>query len=406
MEKHLDKISKYGFYLALFIELTIVIVEKSEYTIQYEGLWFRLTFVLFGISLAAGMAVRFFREGIQAIRNRNNLKEWVWLAVFGIIGVISYRATARNEILRFVIFIWACRGKDMKKVLKFTFWYTAFGCLVITLLSLLGIYGEVAVTQVYRTEVAWVEGVAETRYCFGMGHPNAFHCMMLVITWLGLYCYDEKIKWYGYLLIGIAHIIVYLFTDSRTGLLMSICSLALIVLLHYVKPLQESKWVYFLGIAFVIFAVAFSVFMAKYSVHHPLLAKIDGFLSHRILNLYYDTVHHEGMLNTWSLWSVPRNTAFFDLGIIRVFYWFGIIPGIAYFLAQCRLIWCGFKEKDYMLLALMVSISAYTIFEAHFVSDYLGRNYIFFFIGLYLIKMLGADKEKRTGDFNDISATD
>ncbi len=380
MEKYLNKISHYSFWLALFIELTIVVVEKSEYIIQYEGLWFRLTFVLFGISL---------------ITTRHSLKEWAALCFFVLIGGISYSVTGKNEILRFVVFIWACLGKEMKKVLKFTFWYTALGCAVIMLLSITGIYGEVFQTAVYRTQEAFTPGEMETRYCFGMGHPNAFHCMMLAITWLGIYCYHEKIKWYGYGLIGIAHIIVYLFTDSRTGLLMSAGSLFLILFLRYVKPLQKSRWVYALGIGGILGAVAFSVFMAKYSVAHPFLAKIDVFLSQRILNLYYNTTNHEGMLNTWYLWSAPQNSHFFDLGIVKIFYWYGIIPGVLYFLAQCRLIWCGWKKKDYMLLAVLVSITIYSIFEAHYVSDYLGRNYIFFFIGLYLTDMLGEKREDK-----------
>ena len=378
-KKYIDMISRYSFYLALFIELTIVIVEKSEYIIQYEGWWFRITFLLFGLSL---------------ITTKRELRQWIWLAVFGVIGLISYRATGRNEILRWVVFVWTCYGKDMKKVLKFTFWYTATGCAVIALLSILGIYGEIAHTTVYRTEVAWTPGIEETRYCFGMGHPNSFHCMMLVITWLGLYCYHEKIKWYGYILIGAAHIAVYLFTDSRTGLLMSVGFLGLVVLFKYIRKLQEFKLSYIVGIMTILAVVIFSCFMAKYSIFHPVLEKIDVILSHRILNLYYDTVNHEGMLNTWSLWSAVGNSYYFDLGIVRFFYWYGIIPGIIYFLAQCRLVWCGYKEKDYMLAVIMMVISIYSVFEAHFISDYMGRNYILFFFGMYLAQMLGCKCEE------------
>ena len=377
IQKYMALISKYSFALGLFIELTIVIVEKSEYIIQYEGWWFRITFLLFGLSL---------------ITTKRDIKQWIWFGIFAVIGVISYRATGRNEILRWIVFIWACYGKDMKKVLKFTFWYTAVGCAVIAILSLLGIYGEVLQTTVYRTEVAWTPGIEETRYCFGMGHPNAFHCMMLVITWLGLYCYHEKIKWYGYVLIGMAHIIVYLFTDSRTGLLISVFSLGLAVIFRYIKVLRNMKISYVLGIGVIVAATIFSVFMAKYSVLHPLLEKIDVILSHRILNLYYGTVNREGMLNTWSLWSAERNNYYFDLGIVRFFYWYGIIPGIIYFLAQCRLMWCGYKHKDYMLLAMVVVIAIYSVFEAHFISDYMGRNYILFFFGMYLSDMMGEKK--------------
>ena len=378
LQKWIDAIAKYSFLLGLFVELTIVLLDKSAYIIQYEGMWFRFTFLLFGLSL---------------ITTRRGVNQWIWFGLFTVIGFISYRTTGRNELLRWVVFIWACQGKDMKKVLKFTFWYTTVGCVVIALLSVLGIYGEVAHTTIYRMEEAWVSGVEETRYCFGMGHPNAFHCMMLVITWLGMYCFFEKIKWYGYLLIGIAHVGIYLFTDSRTGLLMSVCSIGIALFLHFDKKIKYTKVPYILGMLVIIGAVVFSVFMAKYSVMNPILSKIDTILSNRILNLYYGTVNHEGMLHTWSLWSTGRNNYFFDLGIVRFFYWFGIIPGIIYFAAQCRLLWCGYRRKDYMLLALVVVITIYSIFEAHFVSDYIGRNYILLFFGMYLSDMLGMKKE-------------
>lgn len=377
-KKYLDLISNCSFYLGLLIELTIVLLDKSEYIIQLEGQWFRLTFVLFGISMITG---------------KHNLKSWVCFVIMSFMGVISYFHTGRNEILRAVVMIWACQGKDMKKALKFSFWYTAAGCGVIFLLSVFGIYGKVFLETVYRSDVAWTVGEVEKRYCFGMGHPNAFHCMMLAITWLGIYCYHEKIKWYGYTFLGGLHIIIYFFTGSRTGLLMSVGSLALIVMLHYCKYLQEWKWSYILGILVIVATVAFSVFMAKYSVHHPWLKQLDGVLSGRITNLYYDTTNHEGMLNTWSLWSVVRNQHFFDLGTIRMFYWFGIIPAAVYFAAQCRLLWCGFKKKDYMLLAMVVSIAAYTVFEAHFISDYMGRNYILLWFGMYLSQMIGVKQD-------------
>ena len=378
--QYLDVISRYSFYLGVFIELTIVILEKSEYIIQYEGLWFRLTFVLFGISM---------------ITTKHSIRQWSCFLAAALLGCNSYLHTGRNEILRAVVFIWACYGKDMKKVLKFTFWYTLAGCVVIFLLSVLGIYGNIAQTAVYRAEEAWTIGVEETRFCFGMGHPNSFHCMVLVLTWIGIYCYHEKIKWYGYLVIGILHIVLYSFTVSRTGLLMSVGSLLIFVIINYWKKIQGQKWPYLLGIIVVIGMVGFSVFMAKYSVHHPLLKQLDSVLSGRITNLYYDSINHEGMLNTWSLWSVERNNKYFDLGIIRMFYWYGIVPAVVYFAAQCRLIWCGFKRKDFMLLAMVVIITIYSVFEAHFISDYMGRNYILFFFGMYLADMLGEKNESK-----------
>ena len=54
-----------------------------------------------------------------------------------------------------------------------------------------------------------------------------------------------------------------------------------------------------------------------------------------------------------------------------------------------------------MLLATVVVITIYSVFEAHFVSDYMGRNYILFFFGMYLSQMLG---ERKKRDYNLKSA--
>lgn len=381
-KQYLELISKSSFYLALFIELTIVLLDKSNYIIQYEGMWFRVTFVLFGLSM---------------ITSKHSLRSWLCFVLMSLMGVSSYFHTGRNEILRAVVMIWACEGKDVKKAMKFAFWYTAAGCAVIALLSAFGIYGEMAQTAVYRAEMNGFNAIEETRYCFGMGHPNAFHCMMLAITWIGVYCYYEKIKWYGYMIIGILHFILYFLTDSRTGLLMSIGSLAIIVALQYLKKIQERKTTYIVGILGIVGCVIVSVMFAVYSINLPIFAKIDGVLSGRIFALM-DSNNYDGMIQTWSLWSNPLNDNFFDLGIVRFFYWFGIIPGIIYFGAQCRLIWCGYKEKDYMLLAMIVLITIYSVFEAHFISDYLGRNYILLWFGMYLSQMLGV---KQTGQLEE-----
>ncbi len=240
----LHKISQVTFSLALFIELTIVLVEKSEYIIQYEGVWFRLTFLLFGVSL---------------ITTKHHVKEWIALFIFGIIGVVSYKITGRNEILRWIIFIWACQGKDMKKVLKLTFWYTLAGCVIIMFLSVTGIYGAVFQEAVYRTEFAWTPGILEKRFTFGMGHPNAFHCMMLVITWLGIYCYFNKIRWYSYLLISVGHMVIFYFTDSKTGIIMSVITMIVVLITLRVR---RSEYLYVGAMVIILGAVGLSIFMA------------------------------------------------------------------------------------------------------------------------------------------------
>ena len=87
-QMYMDIVSKAAFALALWIELTIVILEKSEYIIQQEGWWFRITFLLFGLSL---------------ITTKRDLKQWIWFGIFAVIGFISYKSTGRNEFLEAIL---------------------------------------------------------------------------------------------------------------------------------------------------------------------------------------------------------------------------------------------------------------------------------------------------------------
>lgn len=374
----LEWISKCTFALGLFIELTLVILDKSEYIIQYEGQWFRLTFVLFGISL---------------ITTKHSMKEWIGLFFFLIVGFVSYRHTGRNEIIRFVTFIWACQGKDMQRVLKLSFWYTAMGCMGIALLSITGIFGAISQTDVFRVE-------EEVRYCFGMGHPNSFHCMFFALSVLGIYCYYSKIHIKGYIILTLAHLLVYYFTNSRTGLIVSLFSVALAMVLQSCKALQKGRCIYYIGMIVFLCCVGFSIFCAKYSVMNPLLSRLDRILTGRIIGLM-DSNNWEGMLHTWSLWSVKRNNYYFDMGIVRIFYWYGIIPGMIYILVQLQLLWTAMKKSDYMLLTVIISITVYSVIEAHFVSPFLGRNYILFFFGLYLANLLGEKADIKSRYWNE-----
>ena len=65
MEKGFKKAGEACFWAALFIELVIVVIEKSAYTNPYESLVFRLTFLLFCIKIlstkyARRMACNYF----------------------------------------------------------------------------------------------------------------------------------------------------------------------------------------------------------------------------------------------------------------------------------------------------------------------------------------------------------
>lgn len=372
------------FYTGVIIEVLLVLIDKSAYTNPIEGQIFRLTFLLFLVKVCL---------------TKYSVREYAIFSFFLVIGALSYFVTGRNEIVRAVMFVAACKDVDMVKCLKLVFWMTLAGCLVIILLSLTGTLGTLYLTQDYG------RGSAETRYVLGMGHPNALQCMVCVLTLLGLYLYHQKRKWHFYAVIFLINGCFFLLTGSKTGFLVSFCG----ILLFFVSSRIRSRRL--IGIFNVgnmgVFAgsIFISVMSAKdamclwhYYWEGAMNGKIrfylflDILLTGRLHSLI-ETDNHEGIMKTWRLFSRPENNYYFDMGWVRLFYWYGIIPAI---LAIAVLI--GFMiyfakkgRTDEIIFFTMFAL--YTVVEAHIVSVYLARNYLLFLIGMYCFLLLEKPRE-------------
>ncbi|MDO4305156.1 MAG: hypothetical protein Q4D94_14730 [Bacillota bacterium] len=235
----LSQIAYWCFYAAVIIEVGIVIIDKSNYTNPIEGRLFQLTFLLFLVKVCL---------------TGYTWKEYLCIFLFGVLGAVSYFVTGRNEIVRLVMFIAACKDIDMKKCLKLVFWMTLTGCLVIIGLSVTGIYGGISLTQDYG------RGAVETRYTLGMGHPNALQCMVWAMTVLGMYLYGVRMKWWHYLLILAVNIFFFGLTDSRTSLLATIYAIALVFIVTRSSNTWLKKIISWMCIISSACRIGFSIF--------------------------------------------------------------------------------------------------------------------------------------------------
>lgn len=348
------------FYIAILIEVMIVILDKSAYIIQYESYWFRLTFALFVI---------------KACFNKYTPKQWIGFWGAGVIAVISYKVTGRNEMLRIIALIAACKDMEPQRLLKTVFWTTLAGCIVLVVLSLTGVMGTVAITSEFRVDVV------QTRYCFGMGHPNAFHCMVWALMTLGCYIYKDKLKLWHYLVLFAGNIIVFIFTDSRTAVLVTALVIILFAIAYRFRTLADSKWVYIGGIIMIIASVFGTIILCESLEYSALVQKINEKLSLRILAV---EIAENAMPTEWVAFGLPENTGYFDMGIARLFYWYGWIPALSYVVMNIHLVIVAYKKKDAALAILVTTFMIYTVIEAHLISDYMLRNYLFVLYGLAL----------------------
>ena len=382
------------FYAGLTIELLIVIVDKSNYTNPVEGQLFRITFLLFALKL---------------LLTDYTKKEWCVIILLEAVAFLSYRITGANDLIRVVTFVAACKNIPLMQMLKYTFYVTLTGCMAIILLAVTGIYGAVSLTQAYGHEslestlYIGMEAAQETRYTLGMGHPNALACMFLMLVVLGVYIWFPKMKWYIYLFIMLLNVGVYVLTESKTGLLIATIYLVGACALTYCRFLREKAFIYVCGLLVLIFCLGFSLDAAvcaqrvrdvqwnEFFYWNPMdnahiiaLGRIDRFLSGRIVSLT-DSWDNEGMVQTWSAFSEPDNmNYYFDMGWIKLFYRYGIVPGTLYIVALLVLLWKLYKRKDACGLLLFVTLALYTVIEAHLISVYIGRNFLLMMLGYYL----------------------
>lgn len=356
------------FWLGLFIELLVVIIDKSAWTNPLEGQLFRLTFLLFLMKIAL---------------TKYSTKEWVCILLSGAVMFLSYRMNERDEAVRVIAFIAACKGMDLQKVMKVVFWVTFAGCAVLILLSVTGIYGPITVTADFGRGGRG-EKLFETRYVLGMGHPNALNCMLWLVGVLGVYSYANVLKWYHFAAYMVIGGIVYILTDSKTGLIVWALFTLLVCIMRYSKKCRESKKIYLLGavivLGCVVFAMAGSHVENTYDTPDSLMHKIDRLLNGRYQSCY---AVEAARLENWRLFASPENTEYFDAGFVRLFYWYGIVPGILYIGMHFYLLYQSWRKKDDVLFAMLVTFAVFNLMEAHFISVYLLRNYLFVLMGYY-----------------------
>lgn len=374
MEKSfITRLRDIALYAALTIELLLMVYERSVLPLSSPKQIFRISFVFSVIAL---------------VLTKYSLKQWIFIVIALAVSVAGYKITGNNDLLRFSVFVIACKDANLKAMLKYIFVMTLSGAILIAAFAVTGFAGDVKLIEDFGRDVG-----NEVRYTFGFGHPNTLMSVVFSIEVLLVYLISgmKRAKRNGILIaLLFINVVLYFLTGSRTGVALSVFTVVLAFLVFETRFLKESGFLYGFG-AFVIFAcVAFSVWAAKISKYarkkkYPFYYKLDRILTGRIQSLYYDTKPHKGSLKTWTLFGDEfSGNAFFDMGWVRLFYWYGIIPAILILLIILFFIYRLYLKRDYATMIMVISISVFTLVEASFVSSFIGRNYLLPALGVYL----------------------
>ncbi len=362
------------FYAALTIELVLMLVEKSELIFTLESYVFRVTFLL---------------TLLAVVIMRHDKREWIVIAAILIFTFICYELSGKNDLLRLATFLMAARDIDLKKAMKYTFYVCLVGFLAIALLSVTGILGQVYMVADYGRSSG-----EEIRYVFGFGHPNTLlGCVYaMILMWLWIYGQKASALLYGTVFV-VAGVTAFI-TRSRTGIAILAATLILAVIIRLSSNLSEKKSFYLMDVVVTpvlclitaLFAAGFSQmgYLGKGFFDLPYFFTIDRLFNNRMGNLYYGVPDHGGILQNWRLFAGRGADGYFDMGWVRLFYWYGIVPTLLIGVAVAITIYVCMLKKDAFAALLILSLSVYTIIEATFVTRYFGRDFFLLIAGVYL----------------------
>ena len=369
----MNRITTALFFAGLTIELFVVLAEKMRIPMESPGMIFRLTFVLFLCSMAG---------------TKFNKRETVLLVLFAAVGIFSYLKTGRNEILRMTVFVAAMKGKPLEKAMRYTFLLTTVCSALIMLLSVSGLYGDFVMAE--NTSGRGVE----VRYTLGFGHPNSLHCMVAMLMLFGLYLYAEKITRFGLAVLLALNVGFYVLTKSESGFLIALFAVIVSYLFLRFPSLRAKDLTYYAGEAMFAFGILFSLVAASFGFHVEWLRRFDArFLTGRIASLW-ESSSGQGLMPSWSLFSSPECTRYFDMGFVRLVYWYGVIPAVLIVALLFLLFRACRRHRDYAGFLFLLSCCLYTVLEAHLVSVFMLRNYVLFLIGLYAGSLFGKGKNE------------
>lgn len=369
------KVGNTLFYIALTFELILMIVEKSEVTIGIESHLFRITFL---IALSA------------VVITEHSQKEWLAIAAVWLFTIVCYKLSGKNDLLRIATFMLAAKNIDLKKAMKCAFYLCLAGFGIIALLSVLGIAGDISLTTDFGRSVG-----EETRFVFGFGHPNTLFSSSYLLLLLWIWLYGKSSKAYQFILAFVMMGIVSVITVSRTGMIIIFFTFVIAGIIKLLPVLENKKWPYIVmtiisPISCVTASVlsAWLVIKAYAETLSPRFGEIywafEKITNYRISNLYFAGDDHDGVITSWKLFSGHNSEEFFDMGWVRIFYWYGIIPGIIIVALILLFCYLCLKQKDLWTMVIILSLGIYTFVEATFISRYIGRNPFLLVFAVYV----------------------
>lgn len=325
---------------------------------------------------------------LKVLLTRYSKKEFFLLVPATLLAFYNYTLSGNIYCVYTVLVIACMKDVDYSTLFKVLFYSTLGSVIFVGILSFLGIGSPTQLTQDFG------RGLVETRYCFGLYHPNIWHQAIgrcIIFACIGYY---KQLHIIHLLILLAFNYFIYTMSVSRTGLLAISIVLVLLIFYKYLAKFMHTLFVKLCAVAGM-----FGIY-ALYIYYTIKLAGEEYHLPAELFNWKVATGRLRQALNFLETHPIqmfssrfPDDGTLFDCGFFRIFYECGYLWAGIFFLTLFALVVISLKYNWDIVIPVVV----YFIFCSLYEFDPVTRptyNIAVFFIPLLIFSSL-------SGNFRD-----
>lgn len=313
----------------------------------------------------------------KVLMTRYTKKELLLIFPIAILALYNYTISGNIYCVYTILIIASLKNIDFSLLFKVLFYSTLGTVIFVGILSCFGIGSPTQITQDFG------RNIIETRYCFGLYHPNIWHqaiARCIIFACIGYY---KQLNILHLAALFLFNCFIYTLSVSRTGLLAVCIFLAMIIFYKYLVKLMHTLFVK-IGIFWGILSVygLYVYFAYDFATKWTLRAQLFDWkiTTGRIQQaLQFLSTHSIGLFSS----RFPDDGTLFDLGAFRIFYECGYLWASLFFLAFFVLVILSLKRN----WDIIIPTAFYFVFCSLYEFDPITRpsyNVIVFFLGVLI----------------------
>lgn len=295
---------------------------------------------------------------IKILLTRYTKKEFFILAPVTILALYNYTVSGNIYCVYTILVIACMKDVDYAALFKVLFYSTLGSVIFVGILSFFNIGSPTQLTQDFG------RGLVETRYCFGLYHPNIWHQAIgrcIIFACIGYY---KQLNIIHLLILFVFNYFIYRMSVSRTGLIA--VSIVLILMIFY-KYLTKFMHTLFIKICAVIGMLGVYGLYVYYTIK---LAGEEYHLPAELFNWKVATGRLRQALDFLETHPIqmfssrfPDDGTLFDCGFFRIFYECGYLWAGILFLLLFALVIIALKNNWDIIIPVVVYFIFCSLYE-------------------------------------------